>query len=61
MLSEIVRFANDGGGKVIELFVHEANHAAITLYQAAGFEFLPGQVYVDPTTKDRYPEMVRGV
>jgi ribosomal protein S18 acetylase RimI-like enzyme len=61
MLAEIVRIAADGGAKVIELFVHEANHPAIAMYRTAGFEFLPGQVYVDPETRDRYPAMVRGV
>jgi ribosomal protein S18 acetylase RimI-like enzyme len=61
MLRDILSFGASGGAKVIELFVHEENAAAIALYEKAGFEFLPGQVYVDEETGDRYPAMVRGV
>ncbi|MGH8009518.1 MAG: GNAT family N-acetyltransferase [Candidatus Binatia bacterium] len=61
MLEAIIQFAASGGARVIELFVHEENAPAISLYQRAGFEFLPGQVYVDQETGDRYPAMVRGV
>ena len=61
MLEAIVRFGASGGARVIELFVHEENQQAISVYQRAGFEFLPGQVFVDPETGERYPAMVRGV
>lgn len=61
MLDAIVQFAASGEARVIELFVHEENLPAISLYRKAGFEFLRGQVYVDQETGDRYPAMVRGV
>lgn len=61
MIEEIIKFGASGGAKVLELFVHEDNALAIALYTRAGFEFLPGQVFIDKETGDRYPEMVRGM
>ena len=58
MLKELKRFGTSGGAKVIELFVHERNVQAMGLYEKQGFKPLPGLVYVDPDTGDRYPEMI---
>lgn len=58
MLEELKRFGASGGAKVIELFVHEHNAQAISLYEKHGFEPLQGQVWRDPDTGDRYPEMI---
>jgi ribosomal protein S18 acetylase RimI-like enzyme len=44
--------------RILTLYVHPANLAAIAFYSAYGFEFLPHQVYLDETNGVQYRGMV---